>query len=1068
MAIKRKGVWDIDFQINNKKIKNNLNAVGGEVRKLNKDLKKLTPETEEFIRKSADLEKAENQFKKIKAEIKGTTSQLSKVKGALKPLGTLLLASFSIGAVVTFFRTIGTNINVLRKLKGAISQITDLNGEALDQTTAKVKALSETFDADSKKMTEAAQNLSQQMGIDFSEALNLIKQGYLDGADANGDFLDKVREYPALLSEAGLTAQQSISLMSQEIKQGIYSDKGVDAIKEANLRLREMTPTAVTALDAIGISSSELQKELTSGSITTFDAIQRVSAKLDTLPPQSKEVGQAIADIFGGAGEDAGLKYLSNLHKIDLTSNSLIDTTNDYVRAKEAELKANENLNNVWVKLTGTGSALNSAYTKLKSGIASLLAPLVGVKNQAIETKNAFEDQAKKVDALNKTLTPLTKEYQDLMKEGKLSESQQARLKEVIKEIGNILPTVISDFDSYGDALTVSTKKTKELLEAEKEKLKNLKEITIATQKQTLAENEKNLQRINAKLNTKNEEGSLVKKRATGVTTFSTNKNVYSTNVKLSSSEIQGLRDEKKRLQESLDNTNDYLEKNDETNKKYAERLAERQKKANENRKNLIKKAQDLSIKNAAEFSDQQLQIEITNVESVNNQKLIKNKEASEIRATENKKAAIKIAAEKKRAFEKGNQDLNIVIKKLQDNKLLESKKGIEKELLIIDQKFAAIKSKFILSKKQEEELKAKDPEKLAEYHEKLAEIDKIARTKKEDLKIANEEILKEEADATKILEEENKIEQEIIDAGSEEEKIALLISKTRWIANTQLKIERDAAIARLKLNNATEESIAAVKKKYGLKIENVEIAFLKAKKKAEEDSKKAKSQRLIAQFKEAAQFSEDIRSLVGKDTVAGKAAGIAIATINTAKGIAEIWGRQSVLPEPFGTAAKVASTIVAAKSGLNAVNAIRNTDTSFYEGGPTGNKALYNDKYGSVVGVVHEDEWVAPKFMTESNRYAPTIRWLEKERKQELGEFFEGGITSSEDNVNLENENENEIEIPQNKNSLELISAINRLNENLEKGIQSYSIADYEEFLQRKEQDKEFQEIFNNTRLFL
>ena len=128
--------------------------------------------------------------------------------------------------------------------------------------------------------------------------------------------------------------------MTQEIKQGIYSDKGVDAIKEANLRLREMTPAAESALNAIGISSANLQKELTEGSITTFEAIQKVSERLDTLPPQSKIVGQAIADIFGGPGEDAGLRYLSNLHKIDLTTNDLLTTTNKYTLAKELELKA--------------------------------------------------------------------------------------------------------------------------------------------------------------------------------------------------------------------------------------------------------------------------------------------------------------------------------------------------------------------------------------------------------------------------------------------------------------------------------------------------------------------------------------------------------------------------------------------------------------------------------------------------------------------------------------------------------------------------------------------------------
>lgn len=58
---KKKGVWDIDIVINGKAVKNNLNGIGKEVGKLNRDLKKLTPGTDEFIKKSAELKKAKKQ-----------------------------------------------------------------------------------------------------------------------------------------------------------------------------------------------------------------------------------------------------------------------------------------------------------------------------------------------------------------------------------------------------------------------------------------------------------------------------------------------------------------------------------------------------------------------------------------------------------------------------------------------------------------------------------------------------------------------------------------------------------------------------------------------------------------------------------------------------------------------------------------------------------------------------------------------------------------------------------------------------------------------------------------------
>lgn len=41
-----------------------------------------------------------------------------------------------------------------------------------------------------------------------------------------------------------------------------------------------------------------------------------VSEKLNQLPDNSREVGSAIANIFGGPGEDAGLQYIRTLKDI--------------------------------------------------------------------------------------------------------------------------------------------------------------------------------------------------------------------------------------------------------------------------------------------------------------------------------------------------------------------------------------------------------------------------------------------------------------------------------------------------------------------------------------------------------------------------------------------------------------------------------------------------------------------------------------------------------------------------------------------------------------------------------
>jgi hypothetical protein len=63
--------------------------------------------------------------------------------------------------------------------------------------------------------------------------------------------------------------------------------------------------------------------------------------------------------------------------------------------------------------------------------------------------------------------------------------------------------------------------------------------------------------------------------------------------------------------------------------------------------------------------------------------------------------------------------------------------------------------------------------------------------------------------------------------------------------------------------------------------------------------------------------------SLIGEQTAAGKALGIATALINTYQGATEVLRAKTTLPEPFGTIQKIASMAAVIASGIKAVKAI-------------------------------------------------------------------------------------------------------------------------------------------------
>lgn len=272
-------------------------------------------------------------------------------------------------------------------------QFTGKSGDDLKAFRNEVQAVADSFNADFRETLIATNALSKQFGISANEALQLVKDGFLAGGDANGEFLDTLKEYPAYFKEAGISADQFVAIVTQTNKMGIFSDKGVDAIKEANLRLREMTTATAAALDGIGISSEQVQKDLQTGTKTTFDVIQDVSAKLAELPDNAATVGAAIADIFGGPGEDAGLQYLRTLKDISTNMDEVKGKAGVLAQLQEEQLQSQIELQNALSGLfDATGGNFETLTTQAKvfvnQGLTAIIKGVIDIINYFIELYN--------------------------------------------------------------------------------------------------------------------------------------------------------------------------------------------------------------------------------------------------------------------------------------------------------------------------------------------------------------------------------------------------------------------------------------------------------------------------------------------------------------------------------------------------------------------------------------------------------------------------------------------------------------------------------------------------------
>lgn len=319
-----------------------------------------------------------------------------------KALWSTLTGLLANPMVLTFLGIAGVGMAVkwwydynkgLEEASRLTQQLTGLSGDEMKAFRNEVQGVADSFGVDFQEVLESANTLSQQFGISVQEALGYVKDGFVSGANATGQFTDIVKEYPAYFKEAGLSASQFISITAQSSKMGIVSDKAVDTIKEANIRLREMSTATAEALDGIGISSAEMQKKLQDGSMTTFEAMQQVSAKLNEMADNSPATAAAISDIFGGPGEDAGLQYLRTLKDIETDLDVTKEKAGDLARVQEEQMNSQIELDNTLASLfDATGGSFEemtaTAKTWVNNGIVAMIKGCVELVNWFIDLYN--------------------------------------------------------------------------------------------------------------------------------------------------------------------------------------------------------------------------------------------------------------------------------------------------------------------------------------------------------------------------------------------------------------------------------------------------------------------------------------------------------------------------------------------------------------------------------------------------------------------------------------------------------------------------------------------------------
>ena len=289
---------------------------------------------------------------KVRQEMNKAIPKTNKFGLSLKTIGAnvagILGVTGGITMLVSALNSFIQKAKIVNELNEKIKNTFDLKGRAARNLSSDILALSTTFEVDYNQVLQTANTVSKEMGISAKEALAFIEQGFKKGSNNTGEFLDILKEYPTQFREAGIDAKTMFAIINQQVKEGIYSDKGIDAIKEGGLRLRENTKAVQDALKPLDDSiKAQIEQEIAAGN--SFAAIQLVSEALKDTSLTASETQTIIADVFGGAGEDAGLRYLQLLSDIDTNLENVGNQTSVY---KDATLELAKQYNKFTLSAT--------------------------------------------------------------------------------------------------------------------------------------------------------------------------------------------------------------------------------------------------------------------------------------------------------------------------------------------------------------------------------------------------------------------------------------------------------------------------------------------------------------------------------------------------------------------------------------------------------------------------------------------------------------------------------------------------------------------------------------------
>ncbi|MDF2851705.1 MAG: phage tail tape measure protein family [Sphingobacterium multivorum] len=515
-------------------------------RKLRAELKKMKEEDDPvaYRKKAEELKKVAAAWGNIRKELNGATTEARSFKDELKDMASNAIGGLSMAglayAAVNGVKTLVSKNAELSDSYARVQKTTGLTEEAVDRLNDKFKKMNTrtansellglaevagklgiSAEKDVEGFVRAADRIGVALGEDLGgteeainslgkltdifklkdtfgieEALNKVGSAIntlgATGTAAEKNLVDFANRMAGVAPAAGMTIDQVLGIAAVMDEMGQSMESSSTAIGQFIVGIGADIPKyAKVAGMSVKEFSALLKNDANEALLRVLDKAKSAGGGLEVM---AKNMG--VLEVSGARGIQALNSMAENIDLVrrrqEDSKTALVEGTSvlNEFNTVNSTLGANlEKLSNRMSDLWQNGSA--------RQWFTDITAKMLGTYSESRNLSNEWSILNDKQNVLERESKPLIKRYDELKSLTTRNKEEQEELRSVIDKLAKLVPTAVTEFNTYGEAIDINRGKVEKFSKAQKELVKSMHLESGITADQEYDEAQRQLDQLN-------------------------------------------------------------------------------------------------------------------------------------------------------------------------------------------------------------------------------------------------------------------------------------------------------------------------------------------------------------------------------------------------------------------------------------------------------------------------------------------------------------------------------------------------------------------------------------------